>query len=155
MRNLKKLVLVSGASAILATTVLTGCNMSKASGDRTAGRTLDDKLITATVNEKLKEEPVYKFNEVDVNTFAGVVQLSGFVSSEEQKRRAGDLAQQVDGVTRVVNNITLKPTRGPGLTATGRTNELNQPNQSGQADQPNQSNQNQWNQNQSNQSNQD
>jgi hyperosmotically inducible protein len=127
MRNLKKLVLAGGASAIIAVVTLTGCQMTgHSSGDRTAGRALDDKHITMNVEEKLREEPVYKFSDVDVKTFAGVVQLSGFVSSDEQKRRAGELAQRVEGVSRVVNNITLKPNMAP----TGRTNDLNQPIQS-------------------------
>ncbi|HEU5124238.1 MAG TPA: BON domain-containing protein [Verrucomicrobiae bacterium] len=135
MRNLKKLALASGASAILAVTALTGCDtMHHDSGDRTAGRMLDDKHISMNVQAKLKDEPVYKFSDVDVKTFAGVVQLSGFVSSNEQKSRAGELAQEVEGVQRVVNNITLKPNT-TGLSATGRTNDLNQPNQSNQSDQ--------------------
>jgi hyperosmotically inducible protein len=128
MRNLKRLVLVGGASAVLAITALTGCEMFRGgsdSDDRTAGRQLDDKHITANIEKKLKTEPVYKFSDVDVKTFAGVVQLSGFVSNEEQKNRAGNLAQQVEGVSRVVNNITLKP--NTPLEPTGRTNLLNQP----------------------------
>jgi hyperosmotically inducible periplasmic protein len=131
MRNLKKLILVGGTSAVLAVTALTGCEMFRGgsdSGDRTAGRELDDKHITANVEKKLKAEPVYKFSDVDVKTFAGVVQLSGFVSSDEQKSRAGNLAQQVEGVARVVNNLTLKP--NSPLEPTGRTNQVNQPIQS-------------------------
>lgn len=135
MRNLKNMVLVSGASAIMAVTALTGCDTMmghSSSSDRSAGRTLDDKVITGQVEAKLKDEPVYKFSDVDVKTFAGVVQLSGFVSSDEQKRRAGELAQSVEGVTRVVNNITLKPTAtgNNGLAPTGRTNDVNHPIQS-------------------------
>ncbi len=125
MRNLKKLALITGASAIMATTVLTGCQTDRHS-DRTAGRALDDKIITKNVEEKLQREPVYKFSDVDVKTFAGVVQLSGFVSTDEQKNRAGQIAQQVEGVSRVVNNITLKETMGSGLQPTGRTNGVNQ-----------------------------
>ena len=37
------------------------------------------------------------------------MQLSGFVDTDEQKRRAGDIAKQAEGVTQVVNNISLKP----------------------------------------------
>lgn len=134
MRNLKNVVLITGASAIMAMTALTGCQMTGShSSDRSAGRTLDDKVITSRVEGKLKDEPVYKFSDVDVKTFAGVVQLSGFVSSDEQKQRAGELAQNVEGVSRVVNNITLKPTANGGnngLAPTGRTNNVNQPIQS-------------------------
>ena len=107
MLNLKKLVLVGGMSAMFA---LTGCEMlNHHSGDRTAGRALDDKTITATVKHDLNREPVYKFGGVDVTTYNGTVQLSGFVDTEEQKRIAGDIARRAEGVTQVVNNISLKP----------------------------------------------
>jgi hyperosmotically inducible protein len=110
---------MSGMSAIIA---LTGCEMlnhHNSESDRTAGRALDDKTITAAVKHDLNREPVYKFGEVDVKTFDGVVQLSGFVNTEDQKRRAEDVAKQTEGVTQVVNNITLKPENG-NLEPTGR-----------------------------------
>ena len=98
---------------------LTGCEMlNHHSGDRTAGRALDDKTITATVQHDLNREPVYKFDSVDVKTYDGVVQLSGFVDTEDQKRKAGDIAKQAEGVTQVVNNISLKP--AGNLQPTGR-----------------------------------
>lgn len=101
---------------------LTGCEMmNHHSGDRTAGRTLDDKTVTATVRHDLGREPVYKFDGVDVKTYDGVVQLSGFVDTNEQKDRAADIARRAEGVTQVVNNITLKP--NGNLQPTGRTND--------------------------------
>ena len=125
MPNLKKLILVGSSTIAVAMMALTGCQSSN-TGHRTAGRVLDDRLITETVEEKLQAEPVYKFSDVDVKTFAGVVQLSGFVGSDEQKQRAGEVAQTVEGVTRVVNNITLIP-GAHDLTPTGRTNDLDRP----------------------------
>ena len=116
MLNLKKMFLVGGMSAMFA---LTGCEMmNHHDGDRTAGRALDDKTITATVQHDLNREPVYKFNGIDVKTYSGVVQLSGFVDTQEQKQRAGEIARQSEGVTQVVNNITLKP--AGNLQPTGR-----------------------------------
>jgi len=121
MLNLKKIILVGGMTATIA---LTGCEMfNHHSGDRTAGRTLDDKTITATIKHDLDREQVYKFNGVDVKTFDGVVQLSGFVDTNEQKDRAGDIAQHAEGVTQVVNNISLKP--AGNLQPTGRDNDNN------------------------------
>ena len=109
-----------------ATIALTGCEMFNGhSGDRTAGRALDDKTITATVQHDLNREPVYKFNGVDVKTYDGVVQLSGFVDTNEQKDRAGEIARQAEGVTQVVNNITLKP--AGNLQPTGRDNNYAPP----------------------------
>jgi osmotically-inducible protein OsmY len=123
MLNLKKTILMCGMSAVLA---LTGCEMmNRHSGDRTAGRALDDKTITETVQHDLNREPVYKFDGVDVKTFDGVVQLSGFVDTNEQKDRAGEIARNAEGVTQVVNNITLKPSGN--LQPTGRPEDYNRP----------------------------
>jgi hyperosmotically inducible protein len=121
MPNLKKLVLMSGLSATLAAVALTGCSMlNHQEGERTAGRTLDDKSIQADVKHNLNKDPLYKFADVDVKTFNGVVQLSGFVNTEEQKRRAQEVTQQVPGVQQVVNNITLKPPGNNPLSPTSR-----------------------------------
>ncbi len=124
MLNLKKIILVGGMSAMFA---LTGCEMmNHSSSDRTAGRALDDKTITETVKHDLTREPVYKFDGVDVKTFDGVVQLSGFVDTDVQKQRDGVIAHQSQGVTQVVNNITLKPQGN--LQPTGRPNDNNNNN---------------------------
>jgi hypothetical protein len=122
MTNLGKLILVTGASAALTLTTFTGCesyqaHTSASRGDRTEGRVVDDKRITSSIKTGLRTEPTYKFNDVDVKTFDGVVQLSGFVSSSDQKTRAGEIAQRTEGVTQVQNNILLKP---QSATPTGR-----------------------------------
>jgi hyperosmotically inducible periplasmic protein len=118
MLNLKKMLLVGGMSAAFA---LSGCSMlNHRSGDRTMGRVIDDKTITSAVKHDLNHEPVYKFGDVDVRTFDGVVQLSGFVDTDEQKNRAGEIARQEEGVNQVVNNISLKPGQQNNLQPTGR-----------------------------------
>lgn len=111
MRNIKALFVVGGCSAALALTALTGCQSTQwgHKDERAEGQRANDDRITAQVKERLAEEPVYKFNSVDVKTFSGVVQLSGFVNDQQQKSRAGQIAQQVAGVNRVENAITLKP----------------------------------------------
>ena len=119
MQKIKCLIV---ASALLCAVAFTGC--STYSGDRTEGRVVDDNKITKEVQNKLQSEPVYKFTDVDVKTFAGVVQLSGFVNSNDQKQRAAELAQSVPGVTQVMNSIALKPQPAP--TPTGRTNVVQQ-----------------------------
>lgn len=125
MRNFKKIVLVGGLSAVTVLTSLTGCSTwGHKDSDRSAGRVVDDRRITSAVEDQLKTEPVYKFSDVDVKTFNGVVQLSGFVTTEDQKERAGSLAEHVPGVAQVVNGITLKP---EPLTPTGRTDGTQPP----------------------------
>ena len=118
MQNLKKFLFISSVSAAVAVLVLSGCESNKTSGERSEGRALDDSRITHNIQTELRNEPIFKFNDVDVKTFSGVVQLSGFVNTEEQKRRAAEVAQHVSGVTQVVNNISLKPMTAP--TPTGR-----------------------------------
>ena len=102
---------------------LTGCQMinrhTEETSGRTAGRTLDDKTITQSVKHDLSAEQVYKFNNVDVRTYNGIVQLSGFVQTDDQKRRAGEIAQRVDGVVQVENNISITPSN---MQPTGREN---------------------------------
>jgi hyperosmotically inducible periplasmic protein len=118
MRNYKYTVIAS----MLGIALLAGCSTwQRGDSERTAGRIVDDRKITSNVKSRLNDEPVYKFSDVDVRTFQGVVQLSGFVRSEDQKERAGQLAQQTPGVARVVNSIVLKP-EGGELTPTGRDN---------------------------------
>src|SRR5215471_13471446 len=107
MRKLENLILLGGLCGVLG---VTGCQSSgHQASDRTEGRTLDDKHITERVENALKAEPTYKFTDVGVKTFGGIVQLNGFVTTEDQRRRAGEIAQGVQGVSQVVNNIVLKP----------------------------------------------
>ncbi len=105
--------------------------MHHSQDERSTGRVVEDTRITADVRDNLRKEPIYKFSDVHVQTFNGVVRLSGFVNSEDQKRRAGKLAQQTPGVTQVMNNISMKPAVTPTpqvpATPTARTNNLNQP----------------------------
>jgi len=123
MKNWKRLLIRGAASVLLVTGVLAGCQ-SPTSADKNGGRTsaqvTDDNRITDQVKQGLAQEPVYKFYGVDVKTFDSVVQLSGFANTEQQRTRAGELAQQVPGVAKVVNGITLKP--APPTTPTGRPN---------------------------------
>ena len=107
---------IVGATAALALVTITGCVSTP---DRSAGRVLDDKSISSKVKTALDSSPVYKFNDVHVNTYKGVVQLSGFVDTDEQKQKAGELTRNVPTVRDLVNNITLKP-RDEYPTATGR-----------------------------------
>jgi osmotically-inducible protein OsmY len=60
------------------------------------------------VRSALSDNPAYKFSEVNVSSFRGTVQLSGFVNTAEQKEQAKQIAQKVPGVKELVNNITLK-----------------------------------------------
>jgi osmotically-inducible protein OsmY len=72
------------------------------------GEYIDDTVITAKVKAKLVESSDVSAAAVSVETFKGTVQLSGFAQSENERRKAGELASAVDGVKRVTNDIRLR-----------------------------------------------
>ncbi len=80
----------------------------KSTTDRSTGEYIDDKALASRVNTALGENVEYKFEEVAITSLKGTVQLSGFVNTVEQKAKAGDIAKQVPGVLKVVNNISVK-----------------------------------------------
>ncbi len=80
-------------------------------GDRyhqSTGEQIDDKGTSMRVKSALGDDSQYKYPMVEVKTFKGTVQLSGFVDTRDQKSKAGDIAKKVEGVKDVVNNITVK-----------------------------------------------
>lgn len=77
------------------------------------GEMIDDSVITAKVKTELIRDEFVKARDVNVDTFRGTVQLSGFVERDEQKARAAEIARQVTGVRDVVNNITVKTQEAP------------------------------------------
>jgi len=121
MRNIRNKLAIGGLSAKVALAALTGCesmNMNKSHDERSEGRVIDDKNITKDIKARLKDEPTFKFDSVDVSTFGGIVQLSGFVNHPDQRRRAEDIARHTGGVTQVVNGLVVK--QGSTLTPTGQ-----------------------------------
>jgi hyperosmotically inducible protein len=72
------------------------------------GEYIDDAALTAKVKSEFVKDPAVKAIDVKVETFKGVVQLSGFVDTQDQKSRAAQLAANVPGVRDVKNNINVK-----------------------------------------------
>jgi osmotically-inducible protein OsmY len=72
------------------------------------GEYFDDTVITTKVKAAIFNEPSLKSAEINVETFKGVVQLSGFVNSEADIETAVRVARSVKGVTSVKNDMTLK-----------------------------------------------
>lgn len=64
--------------------------------------------VTTKVKAKLVEDPVTSAWDIRVTTVSGTVQLSGFVKSDREKERAGELARAVPGVKSVVNDVIVK-----------------------------------------------
>ncbi len=72
------------------------------------GEYIDDALITAKVKAEIFNDPQVKATEVNVETFKGVVQLSGFVNSQSAANKAVEIARSVKGVKSVKNDMRLK-----------------------------------------------
>jgi osmotically-inducible protein OsmY len=73
-----------------------------------AGEYVDDSVITAKVKAAIINEPTLKATEINVETFKGDVQLSGFVAQPSDASRAADIARGIKGVTSVKNDIRVK-----------------------------------------------
>ena len=72
------------------------------------GEYVDDSVITAKVKTAIFNDPVAKVFQVKVETFKGVVQLSGFVDSPKSAARAVEAARSVGGVKDVINKMSVK-----------------------------------------------
>jgi len=95
-------------ASILALTLLSvvGCaTTEKRSG---TGEYFDDSVITTKVKAQLLNEPNLKSAQINVETFKGVVQLSGFVRSQADINRAVEIARSVNGVQSVKNDMRLR-----------------------------------------------
>ena len=101
MRNVMKYLVC--ITLILA---FAGCASTRTS--ESTGGYIDDSVITTKVKAELVEDPVTKAYQINVKTFKGVVQLSGFVNTAEEKEKAGEIARKVKGVVDVKNNINVK-----------------------------------------------
>jgi osmotically-inducible protein OsmY len=72
------------------------------------GEYVDDTVITAKVKASIFNEPTLKASEINVETFKGDVQLSGFVSNPQDAQKAVEIARGVKGVTSVKNDVRIK-----------------------------------------------
>mgnify|MGYP001579414881 CR=1 FL=1 len=72
------------------------------------GEYFDDTVITSKVKASIFNEPSLKSAEINVETFKGTVQLSGFVRSGADINKAVELARGIDGVKSVKNDMRVK-----------------------------------------------
>lgn len=72
------------------------------------GEFVDDTIITTKVKAAIFNEPSLKSAEINVETFKGIVQLSGFVSSQGAIEKAVEVARSVNGVKSVKNDMRVK-----------------------------------------------
>lgn len=92
-------------AAIMASAVV-GCASSPT--QQSTGQAIDDGVVTAKVKAKLIEDPVTKAHQINVETFKGTVQLSGFVETDQARTRALQLARDTDGVKTVKDALQVR-----------------------------------------------
>lgn len=98
-------LLTTFVSALVLATLLGCASTAKHEG---TGEYVDDAVITTKVKAEIFEEPGLKSAEINVETFKGVVQLSGFVSSQANINKAVEVARAVKGVKSVKNDMRVK-----------------------------------------------
>ena len=104
MTNITRRLATIAGVLVMATAL--GCaSTAKTEG---TGEYVDDTVVTSKVKAAIFKEPTLKSAEINVETFKGVVQLSGFVSSPAAENTAVAVARKVEGVKSVKNDMRLK-----------------------------------------------
>ncbi|MFA6180355.1 MAG: BON domain-containing protein [Candidatus Methylopumilus sp.] len=96
------------ASIILALTMVVMLGCASTAQKEGTGEYIDDSVITTKVKAAVLNEDTLKSSEINVETFKGVVQLSGFVNSDADIKKAVEVTRKVKGVTSVKNDMRLK-----------------------------------------------
>jgi osmotically-inducible protein OsmY len=96
------------SSLLVAASMLAMVGCASTPSKEGTGEYIDDSVITAKVKASIFNEPTLKASEINVETFKGDVQLSGFVSQPSDAQKAVEVARGVKGVTSVHNDIRVK-----------------------------------------------
>ncbi len=111
---MKQLKIISTIILPVVFATLIGCASTSKKEDtsapkkESAGEYIDDSVITAKVKKAVFDESTLKSSEINVETYKGVVQLSGFVNSQADIYKAIEVANSVKGVTSVKNDMRVK-----------------------------------------------
>ena len=104
--KMKQFRVAMGFMLVTVFAIIVGC--ASTSSKEGTGEYIDDSVITTKVKAAVLNEPTLKSAEINVETFKGVVQLSGFVNSEADIAKAASIAKGIKGVTSVKNDMRLK-----------------------------------------------
>lgn len=104
--NFSRSVSALSLCVLLGGTLLTGCAGSPTR--ESTGEVVDDAVITSKVKAAFVKDPAVSALNIQVETFKGNVQLSGFANNPTEMSRAVQLAREVNGVKEVKNDIRLK-----------------------------------------------
>ena len=87
-------------------TFIAGCAATQ--HRESTGEYVDDSVLTSKVKAEIYNDPMLKVLQINVESFKGVVQLSGFVDSSQAATRAVEVAKSVKGVQSVKNSLVVK-----------------------------------------------
>ena len=96
------------ATLLFAASLIAVAGCASTQSKEGTGEYVDDSVITAKVKASIFNEPTIKATEINVETFKGVVQLSGFVAQPGDATKAADIARGVKGVVSVKNDVRVK-----------------------------------------------
>jgi len=102
----KPRMLLLFVAALLMVVFFLGCASTHTS--ESTGEYFDDTVITTKVKALLVKDTALKSFQISVETFKGIVQLSGFVDTEQLRNKADFVARTVKGVKSVKNNLIVK-----------------------------------------------
>ncbi|HEX6928278.1 MAG TPA: BON domain-containing protein [Gammaproteobacteria bacterium] len=103
MRIMKRISIIATAGALA---MVAGCASTES--QKSTGEYIDDAAITAKVETALIRDDSLDAIDINIETYKGVVQLSGFVDSREDVREAEEVARNVNGVVDVENDLRVK-----------------------------------------------
>jgi osmotically-inducible protein OsmY len=96
------------ATFVFAMALASALGCTSTSSKEGTGEYIDDSVVTAKVKHAILHEPSLKSAEINVETFKGIVQLSGFVRSQANIDRAVEVARRVKGVKSVKDDMRVK-----------------------------------------------
>lgn len=96
------------AAAVSAAALITGTGCAVTSGQETTGAYIDDAVLTSRVKAKFAEDKTVSAMAISVETLKGVVQLSGFAKTSDERAQAEKLARGISGVKEVRNDIIVR-----------------------------------------------
>ena len=102
----KRNIVIGYLVFVMLLATLAACSSTRT--HESTGEYVDDSVITTKVKSLLAEDDFLKSFQISVESYKGIVQLSGFVNSQQAVDKAGQIARSVKGVRSVKNNLIVK-----------------------------------------------
>ena len=102
----KKNIAIHCLVLLMLIATLTACAATRT--HESTGEYVDDSVITTKVKALLANDDFFKSFQISVETYKGIVQLSGFVNSQQAVNKAGEIVRSVQGVKSVKNDLIVK-----------------------------------------------